>query len=119
VAPLYLDEDSMDRGPIDGLRAGGVDVVTAGEAGRLGAADEEHLAFAASQSRVLCTANVADFAPLHARWLRAGRRHPGIVIILRHRMPVGTQIRALLGLAQALSPEDMEGRVEYLRNWAR
>lgn len=42
------------------LRASGVDVVSAHELGLFGAADEEHLAIAAHDGRVLFTCNVAD-----------------------------------------------------------
>jgi ActR/RegA family two-component response regulator len=55
---LYLDEDSMRRSLVRALRARGIDVVTALDAGMIERADREHLAYAASHARVLCTFNL-------------------------------------------------------------
>ena len=49
---LYLEEDSMSHALVRGLRARGVDVVTALEEGMIEREDEEHLEFAAEMKRV-------------------------------------------------------------------
>jgi hypothetical protein len=50
---LYLDEDSMRRSLVFGLRARNVDVLTALEAKMINRADEDHLATASASERVL------------------------------------------------------------------
>ena len=41
---LYIDEDSMDKDLVQALRARGVDVITALDAGMVERGDAEHLA---------------------------------------------------------------------------
>jgi hypothetical protein len=117
VLSLFLDEDSMDRGLVRGLRSAGVDIVTAGEAGRRGFPDEEQLRFAATLSRTLYTSNVVDFTRLHATWLGAGFHHAGIIVLADQLTDVGTQLRALIRLASTLDLETMRDRLEFLSNW--
>ena len=62
---LYFDEDSIRHALIHALRARGIDVQTASDAGMIERADEEYLEFATAQGRVLCSFNVADFYQLH------------------------------------------------------
>lgn len=77
---LYLDEDSCDDRLIGSLRRLGFDVLTTLEVGRRAQSDEEQLAFAASQARVIVTANDGDFSKLQAAWAQIGREHAGIVV---------------------------------------
>lgn len=112
-----MDEDSSKRAVARGLRQNGIEVLTAIEAGRQGASDEEQLEFAATQGRVLFSANVADFARIHKAWLQAGRHHSGLVLLHRQRTPIGIQVRALTRLANALVPGAMRDRQEYLSGW--
>jgi uncharacterized protein with PIN domain len=104
---FYTDEH-VARAVIRGLRQRGVDVLTAPEAGLLGASDEEHLARARSEGRVLFTQD-DDFLRLHT----ADFDHIGIVYA-----PQGTSISAIIrGLTlihQVLDVEDMNGHIEYL-----
>jgi predicted nuclease of predicted toxin-antitoxin system len=51
---LYTDEH-IPRAVVRGLRERGVDTLTVSEAGMLGASDEEHLAYALREGRVLFT----------------------------------------------------------------
>lgn len=99
------------------LRRLGLDVSTAYEAGRAGRDDESQLELAAEQGRTLVTSNRADFARLHARWMRAGRSHAGIVHVPQQLFGVGETIRRLARLAQWMEPEEMIDREEYLTNW--
>ena len=50
---LYMDEDSMDQALVRALRARGLDVLTAQEAGMVGYPDAQQLAFAGRLGRVL------------------------------------------------------------------
>ena len=93
---LYFDVDSMERAVLIGLRARGVDVTTALEAGMTGATDEEQLEFARSQGRVLFSFNVSDFCRLHSEYMSHGQSHAGIIVAPQKRYPVGERIRRLL-----------------------
>ena len=57
---LYLDEDLLERRLVRGLRAAGIDVVTASDAETAGWLDADQLVFARSLGRVILTANVKD-----------------------------------------------------------
>ena len=77
------------------LRDAGHDV-TAVVADRelIGIADEDVLARATADGRCVVTANVRDFAALHAQWASAGRSHAGIVYVVTKVFP---QDRSFLG----------------------
>ena len=115
---LYMDEDSMDQDVVHALRVRGIDVLTALEAEMGGLADPEHLAFAASQRRVLCTFNIRDFSALHAQYLVEGSRHAGMLLVHQQRYVIGEHVRRILRFATALSEADMVNRAEYLNSWA-
>ena len=104
---FYTDEH-VARAVVRGLRQRGVDVLTVPEAGMLGASDEEHLARAQAEGRVLFTQD-EDFLRLHA----SGVVHAGIVYIPQHTS-VGEIVRGLILVFQVLDAEDIQGRVEYL-----
>ncbi len=56
----YYFDEHVANAITKGLRQRGVDVRTTGEAGLIGASDEQQLAFATEEGRVLCT-NDDDF----------------------------------------------------------
>lgn len=70
---FYLDEH-VPKAVAEGLRRRGVDIVTVQEQGLQAAKDEQHLACATQEGRVMVTQD-ADFLQLHA----AGLPHQGIV----------------------------------------
>ena len=74
---LYLDEDSMSRALLQGLRARNIDVVSALDDGMIERNDKEHLEHATDTGRVLYSYNVGDFCRLHADFLSEGREHAG------------------------------------------
>ena len=104
---LYLDEH-VSRAVAKGLRQRGVDALTVPEAGLIGASDEEHLARAFREGRVIFTQD-DDFLRLAAR----GYRHTGIVYA-RQQTPVGEVIRGLLLICQVLDAEEMVGHIGFL-----
>ena len=112
---LYLDEDTINRALIAGLRARNVDVLTAQEAGRIGASDETQLAFAASEQRTIFTFNTRDFVQLHREWLEKGHEHSGIVV--SDQLQVGLVLRRFLKLLDARNSVDMRNWLEFLSNW--
>ena len=104
---LYADEH-VARAVVRGLRQRGVDVLTTAEAGLLGASDEEHLAFARTQGRVIFTED-DDFLRLHS----AGAKHAGIVYAAQGTR-VGDIIRGLMLIHDLLDAEEMAGHVEFV-----
>jgi predicted nuclease of predicted toxin-antitoxin system len=104
---LYMDEHVPTAVTV-GLRLRSVDVLTAQEADMLAASDEDHLALAVREGRVLFTQD-ADFLRLHAR----GVPHAGIAYV-RQQTPVGNIVRGLMLICQVLEPEDMLNHVEFL-----
>jgi len=114
---LYFDEDAMDKYLVRALQARGVEVVTAIEAGLVERPDEDHLAYAAAQGRVLYGFNVGDYYRLHAAFLSAEKTHAGIILARQQRYSAGEQMRRILKLMAAVSAQEMKNRVEFLSAW--
>jgi uncharacterized protein with PIN domain len=104
---FYLDEH-VSRAVAKGLRQRGADVLTVPEAGMIGASDEEHLALAGREGRVIFTQD-DDFLRLAAQ----GYLHAGIVYA-RQPMPIGEIIYGLMLVLQVLTPEEMRNHIEFL-----
>jgi uncharacterized protein with PIN domain len=104
---FYVDEH-VAKAVVRGLRQRGVDVLTVPEAELLGASDEDHLARARSEGRVLVTQDT-DFLRLHA----AGVEHAGIAFAPPD-FSVGRVIRGLMLIYDILDPAEMFQHVEYL-----
>ena len=114
---LYFDEDSMWQALVTALRARGIDVQTALEATMIECADEDHLAYATAQGRVLCSFNVGDFYRLHTRSMAQHQSHAGIVLARQQQYSVGEYMRRLLRLMVHLTAAEMHNRVEFLSAW--
>ncbi len=104
---LYTDEHVPTAVAV-GLRRRGIDVLTAQEAGMLGATDEEHLRLAAQMRRTVLTQD-ADFLRLHA----LGVPHAGIAFARQHT-PIGRIVRGAHLICQVLDADDMLNHVEFL-----
>ena len=102
---------------VTGLRNNGFDILTCAEANMVGRSDEEHLVFASWIGRVLYTANVGDFSEIHARWLRGGQAHAGIIACNSQRWSVGEQIRRISQIARLKSSAEMAGSLEHLSSY--
>lgn len=105
---FHLDEH-VPGAMAAGLRRRGIDVTTAADANLLGASDEEHLAFATSQGRVIYT-NDEDYLVLHDQ----GVKHSGIAYCHQQKHSIGDAIRALVLLWDVLDPDDMKNHVEFI-----
>ncbi len=108
----------MDQHLVRALRARGIDVITALDARMIGRTDEEHLDFAISEGRVLCTFNVADFYRLHGECVESGRKHAGIILVQQQRYTLGEELRRVLKLLATESAESMQNRGEFLSDSA-
>jgi predicted nuclease of predicted toxin-antitoxin system len=111
---LYLDEDAQRASLVRALRARKVEVTTALEAGKIGATDEEQLAYAVAQNLTLFSFNRGDFVQLHTEYLRDGHPHAGIIV--SDQLEVGLILRRLLRLLDRRSAEEMNSWLEFLRN---
>jgi predicted nuclease of predicted toxin-antitoxin system len=99
---------STSRRPFRGLEKRGIDALTVADAGLLGTSDEELLAFASEEKRVVVTQD-PDFLEIASRT----SDHPGIVFLPQDR-PLGEIVRLLDLLVQVSDAEEMQGRVEYI-----
>jgi predicted nuclease of predicted toxin-antitoxin system len=105
---FHLDEGVASAVAL-GLRLRGIDASTTAEERLTGATDEQQLAFAAGQGRVLVTHD-ADFLRLHA----GGHPHAGVVFCHQRNTTVGALVRGLVLVHALLVPEDMMNHVEFL-----
>ena len=100
------------------LREDGHDVRAIDEEPDLeGLEDQEVLELAASEGRILVTANVRDFIPLLAQKVGGGRSHAGCILVPRSVRGVefGTLIAGIRGLLSDSRQVDWLNRVEWLR----
>jgi hypothetical protein len=107
---FHLDEH-CDPDIARQLRALGGDVTTTVDAGLLHAGDEDHLAYALATGRVVFTQD-RDYLRLNA----AGVPHAGIAFCKQQALSLGEVIAFLALMWEIYEPEDMVGRVEFLRS---
>jgi hypothetical protein len=104
---VYTDEH-VPKAVVEGLRRRGIDVLSTQEAEMLGSSDEDQLALATSQGRVIFTQD-DDSLRLHAK----GTNHSGIVYAPQQRS-IGDVVRGLMLICQVLDADEMEDHVEFL-----
>ena len=105
---FHLDEN-VTHAIAAGLTRRGIDVTTSTEAGLLLAADEEQIAYALAQGRVILTQD-RDMLILAG----SGTPHAGIGYWKPGSRSVGDIIRQVLRMHSSLTEEEMLGRVEFL-----
>jgi hypothetical protein len=103
---IHLDE-CVNCHLADLLRARGIDVTTAAETRTLGFDDESQLLFSTRSGRVISSHNQRHFQQLHARFLAAGRRHTGIMLIPNGSLAL-VHLRAAMLIAWLESFENAE-----------
>jgi predicted nuclease of predicted toxin-antitoxin system len=80
---LFLDAHISGPRIAEALRERGHDVRAADEERELdGWADEELLALATAEERVMVSFDVKDFPDIARRWAEAGRPHAGLAIVV-------------------------------------
>ncbi len=104
---FYTDEH-VTHTIVRGLRQRGANVLSVPDVNMLGASDQEHLEFAASQKRVIFTQDT-DFLIL----AKSQMNHSGIVYARQHTA-IGAIIRGLMLIHDVLEAEEMEGKIEYI-----
>jgi len=105
---FHLDENCSHT-IADGLRRRGIDVTTTPEVGLLRVTDEEQLAYARAELRVIFSYD-DDLLRLAA----TGAEHAGIAFCQQRKRSVGDIVRGLVLMWERLEPHDMVGRVKYL-----
>ena len=105
---FHLDEN-VDHAIASGLQRRSIDVTTSTDVKLIGAADEDQLAFAVRNGRVIVTHD-RDLLRLHA----LDNRHCGIAYCPSGARSIGEIIRRLLLIHECLSEEEMAGQVEFL-----
>ena len=105
---FHLDEN-IDSAIAYGLRRRGIDVTMPVDVQLIGASDEEHLAFALREQRVLLTHD-DDFLAIAA----SGVPHAGILYCRPQSRSIGQNIAAMLLISDCLSADEMAGHVEFL-----
>lgn len=104
---FHLDEN-VDHAVARGLRLRGIDATTSTDAALIGATDEEQLAHAHREGRVLITHD-PDLLALHATQME----HSGIVFCPQDARPIGTLVQHLCLIHDCLTPDEMRGQVEF------
>jgi hypothetical protein len=105
---FHLDEN-VSNAIAEGLRRRGIDVTTTPEEELMGASDEEQLAFALAQGRVIFTQD-DDFLRLH----QAGVAHAGITYCRQKSRSIGQIINTLTLIWEWVEPEDLLEQVEFI-----
>jgi predicted nuclease of predicted toxin-antitoxin system len=114
VVRLYLDED-VHTFLADALQLRGYEATTTRDESRLGAEDQDQLAFTQQHGYTLVTYNVQDYPRIHYEWLTAAKHHAGIIVASRENPR--RNIRALLNLLALVTAEEMVDQLEYLNSW--
>src|SRR3990172_6463090 len=109
---LYMDHN-VPRAITDGLRARGVDILTAFEDGTSEMDDSELLERAAALGRVLFT---RDYNLLQEATKRQRNRVPfnGVIYAHQLRVSIGMCVRDLEVIAKVRKYDDLQNRVEFL-----
>ena len=104
----YYFDEHVSHDVARALRLRGIDVLTSHEAGMTGRDDEEHLALAHSQRRVLVTYD-QDFP-----WLVAqGHLHSGLAFIAQP-ISIGQLVRVLERVHRQVKAEEAATRTIYI-----
>ncbi len=105
----YHTDEHVPGAVIDQLRRRGIDVTTPDDAGLSGESDEDELAFAHAEHRVMVTRDT-DYLRLHTR----GTPRSGIIFYRDYSRIIGRLVAVLTHLHRQRSAESMMGTVEYL-----
>jgi predicted nuclease of predicted toxin-antitoxin system len=105
---FHLDEH-VPHAVAGGLRRLGIDVTTSTDAGLLGSADPDQIAYGLAEGRVIFTED-DDFLALAA----AGVAHAGLAYCHQNTRSIGQIIRGLELIWEVYEPDEMRNRVEFL-----
>lgn len=99
----------VDPAVANGLRRREIDVLTTQEGEQLSFSDEDQLALAVREGRVLFTMD-EDFLVMAAQ----SQEHCGIAFLAQRNYTIGRAVNGMVRLWENRTPESMQGQVEYL-----
>ena len=102
-------DDNVSNAIAESLRRRGIDVTTTPSAGLMRFSDEEQIAFAIEQERVIFTQDT-DFLRLN----QDGVTHNGIVYCQKNSRSIGEIVRGLILIWEYVEPFDICRRVEFI-----
>ncbi len=105
---FHLDEN-VSNAIAEGLRRRGIDVTTTPEQELIAVSDEEQVAFALRENRVIFTQDT-DFLRLN----QAGITHSGIVYCHKNSRSIGEMVRGLILIWEYIEPQEICGKVEFI-----
>ena len=115
--PRFLLDEHVWGGLVEVGRRLRADVVLAQTQLPEGTDDEDLLAYAARQERVLLTSNAQDFGPIAAAWFLAGREHWGILIV-PGQTNESLLSRALKNILRDHSAESFKNTFRFIQEFA-
>ena len=104
----HLDE-SVPNAIANGLRLRSIDVTTTKDAGLLEAADDQQLAYAHTNHRVIVSFD-DDFLVLASQ----GAEHAGIAYCHQRERSIGQVVNRLVSLWRQRTSENMVGQIHFL-----
>ncbi|MCB0179088.1 MAG: DUF5615 family PIN-like protein [Anaerolineae bacterium] len=114
--PYFLLDEHVWGGLVDVGRELGADILLVQTKLIAGADDEEVLAFAASQERILLTSNAQDFAPLVTAWFLAERDQWGLIIV-PGQTDRSLLSRALKNILQHYTAESFKNTYRFIQEF--
>jgi predicted nuclease of predicted toxin-antitoxin system len=112
ASSVYLDHHVHSE-IRDRLIALGIDCLTVNDDGRAAASDEDLLRRAVALNRVMLTYD-HDFDVIHARWMKAGRNHNGIIRVNLGSMNSSELIEDIALLLIATDPTEFANTLRYV-----
>jgi hypothetical protein len=109
---FYMDHQ-FNASVTRGLRARGIDVLTAFEDGAEQLDDDVLLTRATNQNRVLVTHD-KGFLRIAAKRLKLGHDFTGIAFAVQKSLHIGNAIEYLELMSNVISPDEMRNRVERI-----
>ena len=109
---LYFDHN-VDRAIVEGLRARGVDALTAMEDGMDRRPDELVFQRATDLGRVTVT-NDSDFLAIARRWQREGHYFAGLIRAHQDGISIGDVIEDIEIIAKVKEPNEMANYIEHV-----
>lgn len=84
-------------------------MLTTRDTGQLASSDEQQLAFAVREGRILFTMD-EDFLEMAA----SNRDHCGIVFLAQRNFTIGRAVNGIVRIWESRTPESMAGQLEFL-----
>lgn len=114
--PRFLLDEHVWGGLVDVGQELGADVLLVQTKLTAGTDDEDVLAFAASQERILLTSNAQDFAPLVTEWFLTEREHWGVIIV-PGQTDRSLLSRALKNILQHYTAESFKNSYRFIQEF--